>query len=94
MEIKRRLKPVMDKAKSEGKKFKFRAGKLIIDGRLYNGPLPESQEAQEAPKPHVPKKGHETKQSEARASGQQTGSSGSQQGTPGQQPHHTRLLMT
>ena len=42
IDLRRRLKPVMDQAKADGKKFKFRGGKLIIDGRLFKGPFPDT----------------------------------------------------
>jgi hypothetical protein len=35
MELKRKLQPVINRAKEEGKLWKFRNGKLIIEGRLY-----------------------------------------------------------
>ena len=44
VEMKKRLKPVIDQATSEKKKWKFRAGKLFIDGKLYKGPIPELAE--------------------------------------------------
>lgn len=35
---KRRLKPVIDQARQQGKRWKFRNGKLFIEGQLYNEP--------------------------------------------------------
>ena len=35
LQTKRRLKPVMDKARQEGKRWKFKNGKLIIEGQVY-----------------------------------------------------------
>ena len=40
LNTKRALKPVMDKARSEGKEVKFRNGKLFIGGYIYRGPIP------------------------------------------------------
>ena len=49
LDLKKRLKPVMDDAKANQKRWKFRNGKLIIEGQLYTGPIP----AQSTTKPKV-----------------------------------------
>lgn len=41
VEMKKRLKPIIEEATSANKKWKFRAGKLIIEGKLYTGPIPD-----------------------------------------------------
>ena len=43
LNTKRALKPVMDKARSEGKEVKFRNGKLFIGGYIYRGPSQQHQ---------------------------------------------------
>ena len=40
LKTKRSLKPVIDKARSDGQEVKFRNGKLFIDGYTYRGPIP------------------------------------------------------
>jgi hypothetical protein len=42
LSTKRALQPVIDKAKRDNKPWKFRNGKLIIDGRVYDGPIPDA----------------------------------------------------
>lgn len=44
LDLKKRLKPVTDKARAEGKTWKFRAGKLIIEGQVYKGPVPNTSD--------------------------------------------------
>ena len=38
IEAKKSVKPVMDAAYQEGKKVRFRQGKLFIDGKMYRPP--------------------------------------------------------
>ena len=40
MELKKRLSPIIDEARKSNKKWKFRNGKLIIEGTLWIGEIP------------------------------------------------------